>query len=95
MSPDFHYFSITPNCVEIPLSEIVAREAPDPERVQRAHRRMMDAKAGKREKRKPLEVMEIEGGGYRVMDGNSTLQALKELRETTAVVTIRAQADSR
>jgi hypothetical protein len=49
---------------------------------------MMDAKAGKIEKRMPILVVPIGNGGYRVVDGNSTLQALKELQERIAVVTI-------
>ena len=62
---------------------------PDLERGKCAHQLMSDAKAGKGEKRKPIEVMKMENGKYRVIDGNSTLQALKELNETTAVVTIK------
>ncbi len=85
---DSPYFMNTPDSVEVPLADIVARETPDPERVKRAHQLMLDAKAGKGEKRKPIEVMKMENGRYGVIDGNSTLQALKELNETTAVVKI-------
>jgi hypothetical protein len=49
---------------------------------------MMNAKEGKGEKRKPIEVMRMENGKYRVIDGNSTLQALKELKETAVAVRI-------
>lgn len=88
ISADSPYFVNTPDSVEVPLVDIVARETPDPERVKRAHQLMLDAKAGKGEKRKPIEVMKMENGRYGVIDGNSTLQALKELNETTAVVKI-------
>jgi hypothetical protein len=87
-SMDSPYFVNTPNSVTVPLADIVSRETPDPERVKRAHQLMMDAKAGKGEKRKPIEVVKMENGKYRVIDGNSTLQALKELNETTAIVKI-------
>jgi len=86
---DSPYFVNTLDSVAVPLADIVCRETPDPERVKRAHQLMMDAKAGKGEKRKPIEVMKMENGKYRVIDGNSTLQALKELNETTAVVEIK------
>jgi DNA-directed RNA polymerase subunit K/omega len=88
-SADSPYFVNTPNSVAVPLTDIAVRETPDPERVKRALQLMMDAKDGKREKRKPIEVMKTKNGKYRVIDGNTTLQALKELDETTAVVTIR------
>lgn len=82
------YFIITSNSVEVPVADIAAREAPNPERVRRALVLMMDAKAGIIEKRAPLNVVPMENGGYRVVDGNSTLQALRELQEMIAVVTI-------
>jgi hypothetical protein len=85
---DSPYFVITPGSVDVPLTDIVARETPNPERVKRAQQLMRDAKEGKGEKRKPLEVMKMENGRYRVIDGNSTLQALRELNETTAIVKI-------
>ena len=88
-SADSPYFVHTPDSVEVPLADIVCRETPDPERVKRAQQLMMDAKAGKGEKRKPIEVMKMENGKYRVIDGNSTLQALRELQETTAIVKIK------
>lgn len=85
---DSPYVVITPGSVEVPLTDIVARETPNPERVKRAQQLMRDAKEGKGEKRKPLEVMKMENGRYRVIDGNSTLQALRELNETTAIIKI-------
>jgi hypothetical protein len=88
-STDSPYFMHTPNSVAVPLADIVLRETPDPERVKHARQLMMEARAGKREKRKPIEVMKIENGKYRVIDGNATLQALRELQETKAVVAIR------
>ena len=85
---DSPYFAYTPDSLTVPLADIVARETPDPVRVKRAHQLLVDAKAGKGEKREPIEVMKMENGKYRVIDGNSTLHALKELQETTAVVKI-------
>ena len=88
-SADSPYFVNTPDSVAIPLSNIVARETPGPERVTRALQLMMDAKAGKRDKRKPIEVVKMENGKYRVIDGNSTLHALRELQEISAIVKIK------
>jgi hypothetical protein len=85
---DSPYFVHTPGSVALSLAEIEAREPPDPQRVSRARQLMMDAKAGKREKRQPIEVMRMESGKYRVIDGNSTLQALMDLEETTVIVKI-------
>ena len=82
------YFIITPDSIEISVTDITARETPHPERVRRALDLMKDAKAGKIEKRMPIDIVPMENGGYRVVDGNSTLQALKELQERIAVVTI-------
>ncbi|MFH0998673.1 MAG: hypothetical protein V1844_24750 [Pseudomonadota bacterium] len=86
---DSPFFVNTPDSVAVPLADIAAREIPDPERVKRAHQLMRNAKEGKGEKRKPIEVMMLENGKYRVIDGNSTLQALRELDETTAIVRIK------
>jgi len=83
------YFVNTPDSVAVPLADIVARETPDPQRVKRAHQLMKDAKAGKGEKRNPIEVVKMEDGKFRVIDGNSTLQVLRELDETTAIVKIK------
>jgi hypothetical protein len=88
-SADSPYFVNTPDSVTVPLADIASRETPDLQRVKHAHQLMMDAKAGKGKKRKLIEVMKLENGQYGVIDGNSTLQALKELQESTAVVTIK------
>jgi hypothetical protein len=86
---DSPYFVNTPDSVAVPLADIVARDTPDPERVKRARHLMMAAKAGKRDKRKPIDVVKTENGKFRVIDGNSTLQALRELQETMAIVEIK------
>ncbi|MDO9110475.1 MAG: ParB N-terminal domain-containing protein [Desulfatirhabdiaceae bacterium] len=88
ISENSPYFVNTPDSVAVPLADIAARETPDPERVKRAHQLMMEAKEGKGEKRKPIDVMRMENGKYRIIDGNSTLQALKELKATAVVVRI-------
>jgi hypothetical protein len=88
-SADSPYFVNTPDSIVVPLEDIAARETPDPQRVKRTRKLMMDARAGKGGKRKPIEVIKMESGKYGVIDGNTTLQVLKELQETTAVVTIK------
>ncbi len=45
------YFVSIPDSVAVLLADIEARETPDPERVKRARRLMIDAKIGKGEKR--------------------------------------------
>jgi hypothetical protein len=89
ISEDSPFFENTPDSVAVPLTDIMARETPDLERVKRARQLMCDAKEGKGDRRKPIEVMKMESGRYRVIDGNSTLQALRELKETMAIVRIK------
>ena len=83
------YFKDTFSSVSIKLSDLVAREAPDPERLKTAHARMKAAKDGAFEKRKPIYVFQMGNGKYKVLDGNTTLHALMELGETEAVVEIK------
>lgn len=92
---DSPYFVMTEGSVAIPLADIVLREAPDPQRVKRARQLMLNAKTGNAEKRKPIDVMKMKNGKYRVIDGNSTLQALRELEETIAIVKISSLPFSR
>ena len=83
------FFKVTYASVVVSLDQLVAREPANPERVKRAHVLMSAAKAGTGEKRKPIHVIDMGDGKYRVLDGNTTLQALKERGETTAVVEIK------
>jgi hypothetical protein len=82
------YFKITATSVMMPLSNLVAREAPDPQRLKNAHGRMAAARQGSFEKRKPIGVVDMGSGKFKVVDGNTTFHALLELGETEAVVEV-------
>ncbi|GEM_PF-5957298 len=73
----------------VSLDKLVAREEPNPERVKRAHAKMSAAKGGTGEKRAPVRVFDMGNGKFKVLDGNTTLQALKELGETEVVVEVK------
>ncbi|MFH1984760.1 MAG: hypothetical protein ABIL58_23210 [Pseudomonadota bacterium] len=83
------YFKDTFRSVVMKLSDLVPREAADPERLKTAHGRMAAAKDGMGEKRKPISVFEMGNGKFKVLDGNTTLRALMDLGETEAVVEIK------
>ncbi|WP_156915980.1 hypothetical protein [Desulfatirhabdium butyrativorans] len=83
------YFKDTYSSQVMSIDKLIAREPADPQRVKRAHDHMQAAKSGDGEKRKPIYVLDMGNGQYKVLDGNTTLQALKELGETQAVVEIK------
>lgn len=80
------YFKETSTSIVVPIAALEPREPPYPERLENAHRRMQAAKAGTFEKRKPIGVMDLGNGHFKVLDGNTTFHALLELGETEAVV---------
>ncbi len=83
------FFKDTFNSVTISIDQLVPSEAADPERVKRAHESMAAAKSGTGEKRAPIRVIDMGNGKFKVLDGNTTLQALKDLGETDVVVEIK------
>ena len=83
------FFKDTFTSQVISLDKLVPREEPNPERVKRAHAKMSAAKAGTGEKRSPVKVFDMGNGKFKVLDGNTTLQALKELGETEVVVEVK------
>lgn len=89
---DSPFFIITPASCVLPLAQILPREAPDPDRVRRAHALMKEAARGVQPKRPPITVRRLGINRYKIIDGNSTFHALLELREREAVVEI---SDSR
>ena len=82
------FFKDTFNSVTIPIDQLVPRESADPERVKHAQEYMAAAKSGTGEKRAPVRVIDMGNGKFKVLDGNTTLQALKDLGETDVVVEI-------
>ena len=83
------FFKDTFNSTVIKIDNLVPREAADPDRVKRASDLMIAAKSGTIGKRAPIRVLDMGNGKFKVLDGNTTLQALKELGETDAVVEIK------
>jgi hypothetical protein len=47
------------------------------------------ASAGVGQKRNPIGIVPLDNGKFRVLDGNTTLQALRDLGETVAVVEVK------
>ena len=90
VSPSNPYFNITPKSRMLNLKLLVAREPANPERVVRAKVLMEQASSGVGEKRNPIGVVPLDDGRFRVLDGNTTLQALRDLCETVAIVEIQA-----
>ncbi len=86
------YFKITSNSRMLNLDMLVAREPANPERVIRAKILMEQASTGVGEKRHPIGVVPLDNGKFRVIDGNTTLQALRDLGETVAVVEIQPKS---
>ncbi len=70
------------------LDLLVPREPADPDRVVRARILMEQASTGVGEKRDPIGVVPLDNGKFRVLDGNTTLQALRDMGETEAIVEI-------
>ena len=89
---DNPFFIMTPCSCVLSLAQILPREAPDPDRVRRAHALMKEAARGVQPKRPPITVRRLGINCYKIIDGNSTFHALLELGEREAVVEI---SDSR
>ena len=83
------YLKSTDTSIIIPMEKLVGREAPDPKRMEHAHEYMKGAKEGTGEKRKPISVMAMGNGKYKILDGNTTFHALQELGEGKAIVEIK------
>ena len=76
---DYRVFKLNKNARRIPVDELYIPKI-DRERVERAKIHIMDAIAKKIERRDPIHVTKIKGEDkWRVIDGTSTAQALKEL----------------
>ncbi len=76
---DYRVFKLNKNARKIPVEELYIPKI-DRDRVERAKIHIMDAIAKKIERRDPIHVTKIKGEDkWRVIDGTSTAQALKEL----------------
>jgi hypothetical protein len=76
---DYRVFKLNKNARKIPVDELYIPKI-DRDRVERAKIHIMDAIAKKIERRDPIHVVKIKGEDrWRVVDGTSTAQALKEL----------------
>jgi len=76
---DYRVFKLNKNARKIPVEELYIPKI-DRDRVERAKIHIMNAIAKKIERRDPIHVTKIKGEDkWRVIDGTSTAQALKEL----------------
>jgi hypothetical protein len=76
---DYRVFKLNKNARKIPVDELYIPKI-DRDRVERAKMHIMDAISKKIERRDPIHVVKIKGEDkWRVIDGTSTAQALKEL----------------
>lgn len=76
---DYRVFKLNKNARKIPVEELYIPKI-DRDRVERAKIHIMDAIGKKIERRDPIHVTKIKGEDkWRVIDGTSTAQALKEL----------------
>jgi hypothetical protein len=76
---DYRVFKLNKNARKIPVEDLYIPKI-DRDRVERAKMHIMDAIAKKIERRDPIHVTKIKGEDkWRVIDGTSTAQALKEL----------------
>lgn len=76
---DYRVFKLNKNARKIPVEDLYIPKI-DRDRVERAKIHIMDAIAKKIERRDPIHVTKIKGEDkWRVIDGTSTAQALKEL----------------
>lgn len=85
----FKYFKTKPKAKTLPIEQILRREAPKEERVAHALELMGAAAEGRGEKREPIEVIKRGDGTYKVLNGNTTLEALKRLGETEVLGEIK------
>ena len=71
------FFNKTENSFTLNIENLVLDHHPTPDRIKKAEFRMKNAKIGKYPKRKPISVMELPEGNYRVLDGNTSTTVLK------------------
>jgi len=83
------YFEATDRSIIVPIDKLVRREKPTPKRLEHAHQYMKDVQAGTGKKRGPIHALAMGNGKYKILDGNTTLQALKDLGEGHAVVEVK------
>jgi hypothetical protein len=75
----YSFFNKTKNSFILNIEVLVLDHHPTPDRIKKAEFRITNAKIGKYPKRKPISVVELPEGKYRVLDGNTTTTVLKSL----------------
>ncbi|MBF0399084.1 MAG: hypothetical protein HQK78_20080, partial [Desulfobacterales bacterium] len=83
------YFKNTYSSQVLPLSKLISKQAIDQKSVNTALTYMNEAKNGLLEKRKPVYVLDMGNGKFKVLDGNADYHALKELGEENVVVEVK------
>ena len=82
------YFTRTNDTVDIAINKIIPTKTADNKGIPVAKRLMSEAASGQRGKRGPLSVIDNGDGTYRLMDGNATWFASKDMELETLPVRI-------
>lgn len=82
------YFDRVEGSELMDIAQLTARGETSPQKLQRAKTRMAESLEGKGDRRPPIDVVKLPDGRLRVMDGNTTLQALQDLGEKNAEVVV-------
>ena len=82
------YFTRTNDTVDIAIDKIIPTKSADNKGIPVAKRLMSEAAGGQRGKRGPLSVIDNGDGTYRLMDGNATWFASKDMELETLPVRI-------
>ena len=73
------FFNKTENSFILNIEVLVLDHQSTPDRIKKAEFRVKNAKIGKYPRRKPISVVELPEGKYRVLDGNTTTTVLRSL----------------
>lgn len=73
-----HYFQDHPDAIPAHIERLVPTRQDPPDKRARARKHLNDARAGRKQKRKPLDVRENGDGTLSIIDGNSTYAELKD-----------------
>lgn len=73
----YSFFKKTENSIILNMENLVLDHNPTPEKIKKAEFRMKNAKMGKYPKRKPISVIELQNGRYKVLDGNTSTTVLR------------------
>jgi hypothetical protein len=84
---DHERYFVTEGATIVPIGSLTCPEQPDPNSVFEARKRMRRAAGGRRSRRDPLAVNEIDGGKYAIVDGKATFAVA--LQESWMTIPVR------